>query len=952
MNAQYTTANDGDWDDPATWVGSVLPTLGADIIINHDVNFNVTSEYRANTILVNSGGSLTDINVGYPRLVISINGSIENNGTFDFDQGIVVFWGAADVIGTERRDFNDVELQNVGGDIGVDFGTQSHVSGELAITSSSFVDVGSPIYENGSTLTYASNSDYNRRSEWSNTAGPQGDPENVIIRNSNLNLGSENPGNPAVMNGNLTIEPGGSIYMDVGSGPGSDDMEHPLIVGGNFINEGTIILSDLPGGDLVVEGDFTDSGTINYNNRAIFFEGSNDQQLIGDASGGAYFMDVVRVDKPSGEVFLNQDTEINKTLDPLTLSNEGILNINGFNLILGEPGTASQITFNGNSALKGSDTSTLTLKGSGSMGNLVFDDSNDGVTNVIGNIFLEKDAGSTVGLSNNLYLKESITLEEGVLESNGHLVFLSDENRTAVIRPAFDGTFNGTITGDVIIHRHFPLTGFQRSFRYISPSVTTTTSIHANWQEGAMTGNFIPNEFGTHITGAQGPVGQVSAEGFDMTETGNNSLFTWDEINQQWSPVTSTIDDPATTGTVENTLDVEDAFALMVRGDRSSTLTSNTDEGTHPATIRTTGLLDLTDFTYNFSAPYDAMDPNEFVLVGNPYQAQVDMIDVLADVATTGISPNYLWVWDPTLTDKGAYAVVDLSDPDNPEDIDGLPSSSQANQYLQPFQAVFVQVNAGPSQTVEFQRDDIDNSEAQTTVFSTSNTSKIEIELYNSQNSLLLDAARLQFGSNYNNAKTFEDAAKFWNYDEALAIVNDDSYISIDKRKLPDANDTIPLYLGNYQTNPYTLKLNSSLDNNTQVQLYDHYLQQAVDINSGANAYNFTVDPNIPESTDAERFVLVFNPQTLSTTSSPEPGRFSVYPNPTRDVIHIRVSDAHVGNQAQMSCFDVLGRQVLSQHLLNLKSTTSFDLSGLTSGIYLLKLDTPTHKQSFKIRLE
>jgi hypothetical protein len=971
------TANDGDFTIPATWVGGV-PDANADLVIDHHVNFNVTNQYIANSVTVNNGASFTTAPdaVNESILTIRINGFITNNGTFNFESGKVVFWGAADVNGDNARFFNNVELQNIQDIIGVDFGSQSHIKGTLLISSSAFVDVGSPIYDEGSTLEYNSGTVYKRRSEWSNfglTQTPltnQGTPHHVIVRNTNLFLGSENPNNPAIMNGDLTINPtgiGGQVHLedDTFSDPEINNMSHPLIVKGNFINNDRITLSDVAGGDLVVEGHYTDNGDVNFNGRAVIFQGGVDQELTGDASSGSYQMDVVRINKSSGEVILQQSTEINKTNDPLILSEEGILNINNHNLILGESGTASQITFNQNSAFKGSDTSSLTLKGAGNMGNLVFDDNENRVSNALGNIFLEKDSGSDVGFANPVYLKEGITLTSGVLNSNGNLVFVSDENKTAIVREV-PQPIGGSISDDVVIERYFPLSN--RSFRYISSSVNTATSskptIHENWQEGATDAttanpytdpdfNRYP-DFGTHITGTQGQVGDVDeATGFDMTQTGFKSLYTWNEGLQSWNEVTST-NQPS------DILEVGKGYALMVRGDRSATLESNTEIGDNPATLRTTGTIITGDSSPTIDSSVEA---NEFVLVGNPYQARVNMTTILTN-HSTDLNPNYMWIWDPNIGTIGGYAVVDLSDA-SVEDENGnpiLPQDSGANQFLEPFQACFLEVidENPPSLPVtplitfveSAKRNDVEESLNNGTFSDEpSILNAIELELYRDANPTLFDAVRLRFSPNYSTNPTYEDARKFWNSTERIAILNQNYYLSIDKRNLSGVNDTIPLYLGNYQTQSYNLKLDVQLEDGQHAQLYDAYLDQSQDLQNGLNTYNFNVDSSIPASVDGFRFALVFNPQTLGSEAPLTENTFTVYPNPTAGELYLQASSAYVGQEATIRCFDSAGRQVFSTQFDQLQVQQAINLAGLSDGFYILEVQTAHQVMSFKIQL-
>jgi hypothetical protein len=944
------TVADGNSNASSTWVGGNLPPPAADIIINHDVV--LSGNYQANTVEVTPNGSLTDI--GSFILTINNNGGITNNGVFELTSSTIQFNADASVDGTNPRIFNNVNLFNFGLVDGVNFGAQSIINGTLTINQTAFVDLGSPIYGPDSILRYNNGGFYNRRSEWSNANASQGNPNHVIINpGTELNLGSENKGNPAVLNGNLTIESGGFIYMDVGSGPVSDDMEDPLVVGGNLVNQGTIILSDLPGGDLALEGDFTnaDGATLDFNNRALIFQGGVLQQY--NTPNQQLEIPFLVLNKNAGEVVLNNNVSVVGNGPGLQMQDNGILNLNDNNLVLGETGTSTTVSFTGNAALKGSDSSILTLKGNANMGDITFDQTTLGTSNALGNIFLEKNAGSDVGFSNPVHLKEGITLTSGTLNSNGNLVFVSDATNTAIVREV--PTSGGDISNDVVIQRHFPLSGLQRSFRYISPSVETSTSIHANWQEGATTGNFDPEPgFGTHITGAQGPVGQVSSNGFDMTETGNYSLYTWNEISQQWDPFTSTIDDAATVGTVENTLEIEDAFALMVRGDRSATLLSNTDEGSNPATIRTRGTIHTGNFSYNFNSPFTSGDLDKFVLVGNPYQSQVDMSEVFANTSTTGVNTNFVWVWDPTITDKGAYAVVDLSS-GVPEDINGLPSSSDANEFLQPFQAVFVQVNASGAQVVNFEENDKDNATPQTTVFidqEYSNASKIEINLVNTTDNEIVDAVRFNFEDNYIDTVTYEDAVKFWNYDENFAILENDKYLSIDKRTLPTGEKVIPLFISGYNSNDYTLDFElTNLPDTVNLYLEDTYLNTLTPLDTNQLEYQFTLDFSIPESYDAQRFRLVFNPQTLSDDRPTENNEFSIYPNPTSDLLYINIPEHLVGHSAGIQCFDMAGRQVSSTKVDQLKTENTLDLNHLSQGLYLIKIETKNGIKTFKMQI-
>lgn len=143
----------------------------------------------------------------------------------------------------------------------------------------------------------------------------------------------------------------------------------------------------------------------------------------------------------------------------------------------------------------------------------------------------------------------------GNLINNGTIVFKSDASGTAM----FD-VFNGSQTGTGVVtaERYIPA---RRAFRFVSAPVTTTTTIKQNWQENAGS----TAGLGTHITGTGG-----AANGFDDTATNNPSMFTF--TNGTWQAVTTT--------TTPSVLTAGTPYRLMVRGDRTTDLTTNTPTAT------------------------------------------------------------------------------------------------------------------------------------------------------------------------------------------------------------------------------------------------------------------------------------------------------------------------------------------------------------------------------------
>jgi hypothetical protein len=988
-----TTDQSGNWSNTATWTNGVLPNTCSRVQINDNVTLDEDAEVA--NLEISSGQTLTSEASQGRVISITDGGTFTNNGTFTANDGKVIFTGAGSVGGIVT--FNDVDISG-----SVNFGSDTTIDGELSILSGGAVDTNPPFYSLNSTLIYDTFGTLDRGDEWNNVGSPsnnQGTPHHVIIRSTNLQAGV-NPTVDFFCNGNLTIENGAALTMrqpnemdadltihgdltnegTLGTSQFGFDNSSDIIVKGDFSNNATGVMNFTTtfGNDLHLEGDFYDIGTMNYNNRALFFVGAGPDQnmTIDSASPNNIEYEIpfiVITDDPdnsgnAGRVIINKGAGIDNLVvrligengPALIAEHDAALDLNGHELQIGNGGN-TEVAMGADARIIGHPDSKLVFNSTSANAGNILRFSQTGTENELSDF--EIDGGGEIHIANPLEIRRRVVLNNGEINSDGNLIFLSDATRTAVISPAADGTFDGTISGDVEVHRHFPHTGLQRSFRYISSSVNTAVtitkqSIHANWQEGAQdatTGNpytdpaFNPHpEFGTHITGEQGTIGNVANNGLDETETGNHSLWIWNENIQDWVVISNTI---------FRTLDIGDTFALMVRGDRSASLSSNFDEGGNPATLRTTGELhgtanfDLYDFSINSFNPGDT---DKFVLIGNPYQAEVDMKEVIANSSTTGVNPSYIWVWYPSLTDKGGYVVVDL---DNDTNDASLPASN-INEFLQPFHAVFVQVTAVDSEVV-FQRNniknDVNNGTAQTTVFSNpenNNNSKLEINLYRTQDNLLMDAIRLNFADNYSNGVSYEDAIKFWNYDENLAIMEDNAYVSINKRQWPTHETYIPLYLSGYTQEQYHFDISlEGIPDEVNVYLKDHYTNTFTALDSPMQTYSFSVDSSIPESLNTQRFELFFKSQTLSSEALLAGRSFHLYPNPTSGKVYLQVPNELLGQHADISCFDMSGRQLLSRQLDQLKVENILDLGTLTHGIYLVKVETAQKTSTFKIRV-
>lgn len=499
-----------------------------------------------------------------------------------------------------------------------------------------------------------------------------------------------------------------------------------------------------------------------------------------------------------------------------------------------------------------------------------------------------------------LNVDPSIVLNLGNnLVNDGTLIFKSDATGTA----QFD-EFNGTISGngDVVVERYIPA---KRAFRFLSTSVGGQTFADA-WQQG------------THITGVGG-----AANGFDVTQTNNPSVFTFNNqsasqnSNDVWEALTS----------MSQLMEVGKAYRIMVRGDRTIDLNNQNAMPTN-TTLTSQGSL----VTNNYS-PALAQEDAFFSFVGNPYQS---IIDFSALTFTGDINTSMLYVWDPSLAGangRGAYVAIDVN-ANSPS-----PSSSEANKFIMPGQAFFVQnssvVNQAPGLT--FTQAAKSTSTSQTSVFSNQSEFYVNMRLF--KNAALMndesesDAIGLRFANYYTTPSSDEDASKMPNPDENFAIVND-KLTSIDNRALPEIDEEIELFISGYDEENYVIQFAMNhRPEHLKVLLNDTYTGSSVEL-SNDETYAFNVDSNIPESIATDRFYISFENVTMGTEQPDIANTIRIYPNPANDFLKIDIKDNEID---QLKLFNLQGQQLKS---LNFSSKDTVDVSVLNSGVYILKVYT------------
>jgi hypothetical protein len=364
-----TASGDGSWNDPNSWDAGVVPVSGQPVTIEDDLVLDQTA--NVSNLIISNGVTFTASDATPRTLTISDGGTLTNNGTFTASTGKVSFAGSGTVAGSSATTFNDVDISG-----GVNFGSASTIDGTLTINAGGFVNTNAPTYSSNSTLLFDTGGAYTIDGDaaiWeTGTSLGKGIPNNVTVGTTNpLNIYQARD-----VTGNLTINSGGTVvqgnnvftiqgnFTNAGTFSFVADGASPLIVKGNLINQSdaSITLSNQVGGDMHLEGDYQSSGTVNFNNRAIFFKGGN-PQLVTGANDPINF-DYLFVDKTGATTLtFDQNVSINDKFDQIS-GNATIAS--GKTLTIGASAVAdiasgSTLTTNGNLVLSSDGTGTGSL---------------------------------------------------------------------------------------------------------------------------------------------------------------------------------------------------------------------------------------------------------------------------------------------------------------------------------------------------------------------------------------------------------------------------------------------------------------------------------------------------------------------------------------------------------------------------------------------------------------
>lgn len=298
-----TNTDGGNWSNAAHWTPPGVPAAGDNIVIDNvgfNVNVDLTVSQTLGTLTVNTGRSMNLLT----NNDIYFSGAINNSGTINTANGSTIHTFTP-VAFNSPGTYNATSLSNLymhdGGTInnpltlsGLTIGGSILAMAQVTIVDSlKFVDLGvwngvlSPIYNTGSSLVYATNSNINRGSEW-NAIGTLGTtpgyPNNVRIYNStNLDVAGISPLVNRQIAGELRLENGGKANLE--------NLNANFTVSSVYIDEGQLRLSEISGRKLIINNGnlYSDDWEQRFSgndNSTIEFIGASPTQTL---SGYPYF---------------------------------------------------------------------------------------------------------------------------------------------------------------------------------------------------------------------------------------------------------------------------------------------------------------------------------------------------------------------------------------------------------------------------------------------------------------------------------------------------------------------------------------------------------------------------------------------------------------------------------------------------------------------------------------
>ncbi len=534
---------------------------------------------------------------------------------------------------------------------------------------------------------------------------------------------------------------------------------------------------------------------------------------------------------------------------------------------------------------------------------------------LVQNLTINNAAG--VSLTDSLNLTGTLTPTAGVLTTGGFLTLKSSASSTASIASNVSG--NPYISGNVIVERFITR---RRAFRFLASPVNTSNFISGNWQ------------LATHITGSL-----TGQNGFDQTNTGNASLFTYQLSNEAWTTIPNTNATNLTIGT---------GYRMLVRGDRNINLNSTIPPDSVSLVLRATGTILMGNVVFGggsvSSSPAGIPALNAAIgsgannstigwsLIGNPYACAVDW----SNVTKSNVSSTFA-TWNVNNAGRGSYVYHNGS----------AGTGFGASNIINSGQSIFVQTTAAnPSITFT------ETSKVTSTPpshFKKGLTNVLNIDIFIGDRAY--DALTVLFDANNSNEYDANDFIKLVNPEiNFYSYLSDGTRLAMNNMREFGTETVVPLGLdGVFNGGSYELKFsNQNTFTNAELKLKDKFLNKMYDLKS-INNLTFTVSSD-SNSFGKNRFELIFSKSATGINSelSSNNNNFIVFPNPANNVLNLSLTTTQEDNYSY-AILNQLGAEISNGQLdLKYKRTHALNIENLSNGVYFIQVKNGQSSQIIK----
>jgi hypothetical protein len=453
-------------------------------------------------------------------------------------------------------------------------------------------------------------------------------------------------------------------------------------------------------------------------------------------------------------------------------------------------------------------------------------------------LYLDKNL-STLSLTtlDNIKVSRELGIPKGILDlGSKHTSLLSGATHTARVGSiTANAAINYSGSGRFIIERYI---NTPYKWQLLSIPTDSTQTVKNAWAEGQAAGVVGVSGYGTHITGPGG------APNLDFASP-TYSMKYWDEVLEDYSAVTSK----------EQLIYNPRGYYAFVRGDRNAVA-----GGPYNNTVlRSKGKLFI-------NPSVNHIVPGKATSVGNPLASEVDLKS-LNYIGGTLSTATKIYLWDPSMSGEytvGGYQALTYDGTDfriTPGNMGAgaYPASGSVYNNLQSGQAFFIE---DPVMTgISFPETAKTNGLTTTVTRNPVNDwQHVDINLLtmNSGEPVLVDGVAADFGRDFSNAFTADDAEKYSNGSETVSLLRDNKKLAVERHAAINNNDTMFLFTENLGYRNYSWQVNFGGRNigTLQAWLGDRFAQTEIPLDMyQVNHISFDVAAN---SSAANRFYIVF----------------------------------------------------------------------------------------------